>query len=97
MAKTITGMDLDKLGRRRVVYVRITLDSSYPTGGYPLTPSELGLQRFDHLSIEAEGVGSWGEYNFTTGKIVMFASNGTEVTAATNLSAVKLRCKVDGI
>lgn len=37
-------------GHRRKVYADVTFDSSYPTGGEPVTAGDFGLQEIEELS-----------------------------------------------
>lgn len=65
---------------------QITLDSSYPTGGYGLMNS-FGLVTVAGVFFEdANGYGLY--YNKTTDKVQVFSTAGTEVTNGTNLSTL---------
>lgn len=78
-------------GSLRVVVTTVVLDTSYPTGGSPLTPQQLGLEvacLFAIASLAVQGAGGISEvyYNPVTSKIQAFSSTG-EITAATPLQA----------
>lgn len=97
MAKSITKIVEDATHQRKVKHLNITLDSSYATGGYSLTAAELGLVGIDKVHPEVEAVGThFAVYDYTNSKIVMFVAAGTQVTNATDLSAIKLRVTVYG-
>lgn len=84
---------------RYVTVTQVTLDNSYPTGGYPVTASSLGLPDGLVDAILPAGVSQAAitatvivQYNANTGNLQAFWSAAagaqpTEVTAATNLSA----------
>lgn len=95
MAATIVANKRTKMLAVYVVIADITGDTSYPTGGYAITPAVFGLTTFDFVLVpSANGYGA--TYNATTGKIVVYASANTEVTAATNLSAITFRVMAMG-
>lgn len=82
----------------------VTFDNSYPTGGEPVTPAQFGVRSIDMMLITNNG-GYIFEYDHVNNKIkaynsttgVALASPGSEVVAATNLSAVVLRALVIGL
>ncbi|KIL38304.1 hypothetical protein SD70_27195 [Gordoniibacillus kamchatkensis] len=65
----------------------VTFDSSYPTGGYgPM--NNFGMKKV--AGVFFEDVNGYGVmYNRATDKIQVFSTAGTEVAAATNLSALQ--------
>lgn len=74
-------------GRQATASGTITLDNSYATGGYAVTPSNFGLWKV--AGVLFEDVNGYAFYfNKTTGKVQVFTSGGTEVAAATNLSTL---------
>lgn len=97
MAKTLTKSFLDATDRMRVQHLSYTLDNSYATGGYALTPAELGLVSIERVMAEVIAVGThfvvWDEAN---SKLMVFVAAGTQVTNATDLSAIKIRVTVYG-
>lgn len=100
MAITIGKVNLGNrnhvVGSRRQVAVDVTLDNSYPTGGYTLTTSTLGVDGVtDFVQAGATTTGHLPVYNYSTSKLMMF-SGGTEVANATDLSAVVLRLVAQG-
>lgn len=75
-------------GAIRRAFFTVTPDTSYPTGGYALTPAQFGLVSI--IAVDAnpsQGAGHPVVYNTTTGKLQWFTSGGTEVANAVNLSA----------
>jgi hypothetical protein len=72
----------------------ITLDSSYPTGGYgPM--NMFGLKKINGVLFEdVNGYALY--YNKTTDKVQVFSAAGTEVAAATNLSTISAYFEAKG-
>jgi hypothetical protein len=75
---------------RRFVVTQCTFDSSYPTGGEPLVPADLGLTTIDYLAANTDGSNAfvWDKPN---GKLKAYTAAGAEVANATNLAAVVIR------
>jgi len=97
MAKTITKQFLDATDRMKVAHLSITCDSSYATGGYPLTPAELGLSSIERVIPEVETVGThFAVFDYTNNKIVMFVAAGTQVANAADISTIKMKVTVYG-
>ena len=93
------------IGARYEVVVPITLDSSYPTGGYAVTGTSLGLPcgLIDTIDCNTSPDSGYDvRYNYTTGNIQAFATGASsgaalaEVTNATNLSTVTATAVVHG-
>lgn len=83
-------------GNSRAKIVDLKLDNSYPTGGSVLTPASVGLVRID--TVDPTSVGGRGfEWIPATNKLKVYSSGTTEVTNATDLSAVTVRCEVVGV
>lgn len=85
----------------KVGVVDVTLDASYPTGGYPLAPSDFGFSTSIEVVLTQAASGYEYEYNYATSKLVAYRQNATtgalvEVAAAVNLSAVTVRCTAFG-
>lgn len=84
------------VGSRRQVIVDVTLDSSYPTGGYALTPATLGVDgATDFIQAVATTTGHTFSYDYVNSKLLAF-SGGTQVSNATDLSAVVIRLIAQG-
>lgn len=66
----------------------IDMDSSYPTGGEPLTAADLGFAKKPRIVVAFPAKGYVFEYDFVNEKLKAYASSGTEVTNATDLSSV---------
>lgn len=79
-------------GNLRRVRAVVTGDSSYPTGGYTITPALFGLQFLGHAvctgPVGASTVAADAALNQTTNKLMFLAPAGSEVTAATNVSTI---------
>lgn len=75
------------LARNHEVRGTIKADSSYPTGGYTVSPAKFNLFQVAGVLVEdANGYAVY--YNKTTDKFQFFSSGGTEVVNTTDLSAV---------
>lgn len=92
MAVTVSRANNPQVeGARRVTVTNVTFDSSYPTGGEPLTFSDLGLTsvEFAVATLKTGGTGSvvqvW--YDTANQKLKAYVA-AAEVTAATDLSAI---------
>lgn len=84
MSLTITNKEFSVLGTKRVVFCDIAFDSSYPTGGESLAPSDLGLSVATHVQIPTKS-GYLFEYDYTNEKIK--ALYPTSVTSTTGTVA----------
>jgi|SRR5579871_7015603 len=91
----VTPTDASVSNRKEKV-VDVAYDNSYPTGGYAIAPSAVGLEQI--LAVLAGGnlAGYIPSYNQATGKLQLFqqsAATGalTEVANTTNVSAVSHR------
>jgi len=86
--------------------VDVTLDGSYPTGGYPLVPKEIGFGTngvTSHVDGAMSKSGGWSVgYDHATGKLQVFDGSGAanvaghEVAAATVLTGVVARLMIWG-
>lgn len=104
----ITGAD-HVAGNKRYKYRTITFDASYPTGGEPLTASDLGLKQI--VAIVPMGafrntdatLGIEVSYDHTNSKLVAYwgnagvASGMPEVTSTTDLSTYSGRIMAIGV
>lgn len=76
------------IGARYLTVTQVTLDSSYPTGGYTFTPASLGLPggALDAAICNTPPAGYSPAYNYATGNLQVFDSlaghTHTENTAA---------------
>ena len=95
-------------GDRRIKFYTVTFDSSYPTGGEPLSAATLGFQRVDFVMAEpaAAAAGTTAviaKYDYTNSTLQLFESGGAinaplaEVTAAQDQSLTPCRIMVVGV
>jgi len=87
-------------------YVDVTLDSSYPAGGYPLTSKDLGFGgsgRIDLVDAATSKTGGWEVgWDYTNSKLQVFDSSAAanaamhEVAGGTSLAGVVVRLFVKG-
>lgn len=79
------------MGNLKAVVADVTFDASYDAGGEALNPSTLGLS-FVRFLVADGAKGFNVMYDYTNSKLLAYGSTaGTEVVAATNLSAVSCR------
>ena len=90
-------------GNKRVRVRDITLDNSYPTGGYTINPSDAGLRtRIDTADCELAIAAAGGatsravSYNYSTGKLQVYTTASTEAAAASDQSAFTVRVRFVG-
>ena len=66
-------------------------DSSYSTGGYSLTQVDLGFSAAvdpEFLVTVDNLMGYGAKYDYAAQKLLLYSSGSTQVTAATDLSAI---------
>jgi hypothetical protein len=107
MALTIGAQTRNSIGARYMTITQIAVDTSYPTGGWPLTPAQLGLPLgVDSVEAAYAGVSPAGGLNFqydpVNQKLQAFggaaagAAQG-EITGAVNLSTQSTRLQLVAI
>lgn len=89
MAATITTLDSAQLGTKEVKLIQITGDTSYPTGGYSMTPASIGLQNI--IAVFPADSDHNYLYNLATKKVQFFrcitaGSAFAETASTTNVS-----------
>ncbi len=86
------------VGKYRSNIVDWTMDTSYPTGGYALDPTDFGFKVVYFMAPVGANAAA-GAYTFiyivATGKLAIYAA-GVEVAAGVNLSTVIVRGLVLG-
>jgi len=100
----------DVQGGVRVAYVDVTFDSSYPTGGEPLAPADVGLSQITFVSDELakNAAGTLGipvRYDYVNKKLQGYEYNGAaaglarlqELANAFDASLFTVRLKVEGL
>jgi hypothetical protein len=106
MAAAAAIVDRGAAGDLFTRVVDVTLDGSYPAGGYPLTPQQLGLGangQIMFVDANYSKVGGWEcAWDYTNGKLQVFDGSGAanaaahEVIATTVLTGVIARLMVWG-
>jgi len=87
--------------------VDVTLDASYPAGGYPLAAKDFGFGTNGAIFMIDPGTmsktGGWlCAWDYTNSKLQVFDSSGAasavshEIAAATSLTGVVVRCLAFG-
>ncbi len=75
MAITINSKKPQNFGSQSGVEGQLTLDSSYPTGGYSLTPAMFSLSVINSLIVTTSS-GDILVYNYTSSKLMAFTAAG---------------------
>lgn len=75
MALTISNHKTSVFGNKRTSTFDVAFDSSYPTGGEPLSLSNLGLSEVDIVLISQKS-GYMLEYDYTNKKVLAYRSAG---------------------
>jgi hypothetical protein len=106
LAASVTIVDRGAAGDLAFRIVDVTLDNSYPTGGYALTPQLLGLGSNGTIYAvlgDMSKTGGWDVgWDYTNSKLQVFDGSGSasaaahEIAAATNVSTVVARLLVFG-
>lgn len=101
MAAAAAIVDRGAAGDLFTRIVDVTLDGSYPAGGYPLTPQQLGFGlngRVFFVASDASSTGGWFvAYDYTNSKLQVFDGSGAanvvmhEVANGTVLTGVVAR------
>jgi hypothetical protein len=82
--------------------VDVTLDNTYPGGGYPLTAAMFGMRRLDNVVPQPVAAGYAIAFNPATSKLMVYWTGAglsavlAEVTGPPALAAVVVRCEVVG-
>lgn len=92
-------------GAQKRVVARYTLDSSYPTGGYSITPNSVGLSVINaaRATVDSPSTSEYvAAFDRTNNKVKLFggAASGValaEVTAATNVATVVVEVDLIGV
>lgn len=87
MALTTSVLTRVSIGTKRMIVARVTFDSSYPTGGETLNLSDIGMRDVECILTDgAEGYHL--KWDKTNSKLLVYSSAATQVTNATDLSAL---------
>lgn len=99
MAITIDSRKRHNFGDQDMVFMRITLDSSYPTGGYQVNASDFGLSSMEGFTVVDTIVDGYVlAVDHLTNKLVVYVSGAAgavlqQLAAGTDLSSVRLALK----
>lgn len=98
MAATVTKI---VSGPPQFGLVDVTLDNSYPTGGYPITAAQLGFNRILGVIVMSHPSGYTFEYDAANNKLKAYRVNTTaaalsEVPNATSLTGINVHLLVVG-
>ncbi len=107
MAITITAVTgaSGVAGNKRTRVYDVTLDNSYPTGGYSITPAQVGLKKIEFVDAGGGAKNSAGtslvpvRFDYTNSKLQAYRYDGAsagkafleEVSNAVDLSAFSVR------
>lgn len=87
MALTVTIKSTDVFGNKRCHIVELAFDTSYPTGGEPLTANDCGMSVIDFALFEPSG-GYTFEYDHTNSLLIAYVpisiDAGSETAGANN-------------
>jgi hypothetical protein len=84
-------------GSRRRWNGVLTLDNSYPTGGYTLPASLFKLDQVEAVLVMSTLGGKPAAWNSTTSKLQVFSAVGTEVSNGTDLHTEQVTVEVIGV
>lgn len=103
MALSLSNSFRSAAGDTFTVWSVITGDTSYPSGGYPLTASQFTGIMNTIFAVDAQvglnssgGTAFFARYDPTTKKLQFFLPTGAEVTGGTNVSTYSLVAMVLG-
>lgn len=92
MALAISVIKRPSMPAGEAVVADVTFDSSYPTGGEPLTAADLGMLNIEYLEATQKGVASrLAEYDYANAKLLLFTALSTEAANASNQSTIVVR------
>lgn len=97
MALTVTILDRFVVAAEAeadlaLVTADVQFDNSYPTGGEPLTASDLGIASVRQLDARQKGVGNRiCEYDYANSKLKLYTALGTEAANGSDQSAITVR------
>lgn len=89
MALAISSIEHGVSGNRRVSHGTLALDSSYPSGGYPVTPRMFSLGVIDPGGLVCTPSGGFSlNYDSSSGTVRVYQFGSREVPAGVDLSTV---------
>lgn len=101
MAATVTSLNFNVEGNRRVNVGTIAGDSSYTAGGYALAPGAFGLgsvDRFDiDLPVNPTPAVRAARYDYANNKLIFFDQAFAEIAGGVDLSLFTARFEAKGL
>lgn len=98
----VAGADTT-VSNKRVRVRTITLDNSYPTGGYTINPADVGLSNsIEHVNgavARATAAGATAvtvAFNYATGKLQVYTTASAEAANLSDQSAFSVRLQFWG-
>lgn len=82
-------------GSERRVFQTVTFDSSYATGGYPITAANFGLSTILSLDANTSSAGHGVWFDSVNNKLKVFTTAATEVANAASLAGVT--CVIEAV
>lgn len=97
MAATVRPMVANmSMASRQMRLAELSADTSYPTGGYSVTPTSVGLSRIDAI-VPLHNSGHILAWDKTNSKVkFIVSSTGAEVANATSLSGTIVQLLIIG-
>ncbi len=97
MALTFTKYASGVHGDQRYWQGQLTFDSSYPTGGELIEPSDVQMHFVDCICITNDSIGRVGHWDRINGKIRLSSNaGGTQIANGSDESATNLQLLVYG-
>lgn len=97
MALSSTDIKRTVFGNKRVVIASLTFDSSYPTGGEAVLPSDFGLSSIDSiLCFPHKTMTRLAAYDHANAKVKLYTALSTEAAAASDQSSITIEVLVVG-
>lgn len=87
MALTITTLDNGVAGHKRANRGALALDSSYPAGGYPVTPRMFGLANIDFVELSPK-LGYQLEYDASSATVRVYRPNDFALVGSQQIADV---------
>jgi hypothetical protein len=95
------GLPYRVIGAQKETIFDVTCDNSYPTGGEPIAPSDVGLSQIQSMECQVKSVGGTVNvanvfYDEVNGKLKVYDETPAEAANASDLSTLVVRCVTRG-